>query len=103
MDVVMNFKPQTLRDYYEKWYRPDLQGIVIVGDIDVDAVEAKIKTMFADIPAQPNAAERIYYPVADNKEPIICILKTRNSLMSKFYSSINTKQFPITRKEMWTI
>ena len=59
MDVVMNFKPQTLRDYYEKWYRPDLQGIVIVGDIDVDAVEAKIKTMFADIPAQPNAAERI--------------------------------------------
>ena len=77
MDVVMNFKPQTLRDYYEKWYRPDLQGIVIVGDIDVDAVEAKIKTMFADIPAQPNAAERIYYPVADNKEPIICILKDK--------------------------
>ncbi|WP_221656961.1 M16 family metallopeptidase [Bacteroides salyersiae] len=73
MDVVMNFKYQTLRDYYEKWYRPDLQGIVVVGDIDVDAVEAKIKTMFADIPAQPDAAERIYYPVDDNKEPIIII------------------------------
>ena len=73
MDVVMNFKYQTLRDYYEKWYRPDLQGIVVVGDIDVDAVEAKIKTMFADIPAQPDAAERIYYPVNDNKEPIIII------------------------------
>ncbi len=73
MDVVMNFKYQTLRDYYEKWYRPDLQGIVVVGDIDVDAVEAKIKTMFADIPAQPDAAERIYYPVNDNKEPIVII------------------------------
>lgn len=43
MDVVMNFKPQTLRDYYEKWYRPDLQGVIVVGDIDVDAVEAQIK------------------------------------------------------------
>lgn len=73
MDVVMNFKYQTLRDYYEKWYRPDLQGIVVVGDIDVDAVEAKIKTMFADIPAQPDAAERIYYPVNDNKEPIVIV------------------------------
>ena len=73
MDVVMNFKYQTLRDYYEKWYRPDLQGIVVVGDIDVDAIESKIKTMFADVPAQPNAAERVYYPVNDNKEPIIII------------------------------
>jgi len=55
MDVVLNFKPQTLRDYYEAWYRPDLQGIVIVGDIDVDQIENKIKALFADIPAQPNA------------------------------------------------
>ena len=65
MDVVMNFKPQTLRDYYEKWYRPDLQGIMVVGDIDVDATEALIKKMFADIPAQPNGAKREYYPVND--------------------------------------
>ncbi|NDW13157.1 insulinase family protein [Bacteroides sp. 214] len=73
MDVVLNFKPQVLRDYYEKWYRPDLQGIVVVGDIDVDMVEAKIKKMFSDIPAQPDAAERVYYPVTDNKEPIVVI------------------------------
>lgn len=77
MDIVMNFKPQTLRDYYEKWYRPDLQGIVVVGDIDVDAVEAKIKQMFADIPAQPNAAPRVYYPVNDNKEPIVLIAQDK--------------------------
>lgn len=77
MDIVMNFKPQTLRDYYEKWYRPDLQGIVVVGDIDPDAVEAKIKKVFADIPAQPNAAERIYYPVNDNKEPIVLVAQDK--------------------------
>lgn len=77
MDVVMHFKYQTLRDYYEKWYRPDLQGIVVVGDIDVDQVEAKIKQMFADIPAQPNAAKREYYQVGDNQEPIVAVEKDK--------------------------
>ena len=77
MDVVMNFKPQTLRDYYEKWYRPDLQGVIVVGDIDVDAVEAQIKKMFADIPAQPNGAKREYYPVNDNKEPIVLVARDK--------------------------
>lgn len=77
MDVVMNFKPQTLRDYYEKWYHPDLQGIVVVGDIDVDAVEVQIKKLFADVPAQPNAAKREYYPVNDNKEPIVLIARDK--------------------------
>ena len=77
MDVVMNFKPQTLRDYYEKWYRPDLQGVIVVGDIDVDAVETQIKKLFADVPAQPNAAKREYYPVNDNKEPIVLIARDK--------------------------
>ena len=77
MEVVMNFKPQTLRDYYEKWYRPDLQGIVVVGDIDVDTIEAQIKKMFSDIPAQPNAAKREYYPVNDNKEPIVLVYQDK--------------------------
>ncbi|KAA6340531.1 Protease 3 [termite gut metagenome] len=77
MDVVDNFNYQSLRDYYEKWYRPDLQGVIVVGDIEPDAVEEKIKQLFADIPAQPHAAERIYYPVNDNQEPIIVIEKDK--------------------------
>ena len=36
MDIVDNFPYQDLRDYYQKWYRPDLQAVVVVGDIDVD-------------------------------------------------------------------
>ena len=42
MEVVMNFPYQALRDYYHKWYRPDLQGIIIVGDIDVEKTEKKL-------------------------------------------------------------
>jgi zinc protease len=77
MDVVDNFPYQLLRDYYEKWYRPDLQGIIVVGDIEPDAVERKIKQLFASIPVRPDAAQRIYYPVSDNQEPIIVIEKDK--------------------------
>ena len=73
IDVINNFPYKDIRDYYHKWYRPDLQGIVIVGDIDVDAVEAKLKAVFADVQKPINPAERTYYPVADNKEPIVAI------------------------------
>jgi len=77
MEVVDNFPYQALRDYYEKWYRPDLQGIVVVGDVNVDEVEAKIKSIFADLTMPENPAERVYYPVADNKEPIIALAKDK--------------------------
>ena len=73
IDVSNNFPYKDIRDYYHKWYRPDLQGIVIVGDIDVDTVEAKLKAVFADVQKPVNPAERTYYPVADNKEPIVAI------------------------------
>lgn len=74
METVRTFKPQVLRQYYERWYRPDLQGIVVVGDIDADVVEAKINKLFHDIEAPSAAApERIYYPVPTNKDPIVFI------------------------------
>lgn len=71
MEVVDHFPYQALRDYYEKWYRPDLQGIVVVGDIDVDRIEGKIKELFSKIEKPVNPAERVYYPVADNEKPIV--------------------------------
>ncbi len=72
-EVVAHFDHQFLRDYYNKWYRPDLQGIIIIGDIDVNQIENRLKEMFADIPAPVNPAERVYFPVADNAEPIVSI------------------------------
>lgn len=77
MDIVDNFPYQDLRDYYQKWYRPDLQAIIVVGDIDVDQVEKKIKKLFSPIPKPKNAAERIYYPVPDNDKMIVNIQKDK--------------------------
>ena len=84
MDIVRNFPYQVLRDYYKKWYRPDQQALVIVGDINVDEVEAQIKKTFADIPAPVNPAERVYTQVEDNASPIVGIAAdpeaTQNSI-----------------------
>ena len=77
MDIVDNFPYQDLRDYYIKWYRPDLQAIIVVGDVDVDRIEKKIKKMFSPIPMPKNPAERIYYPVNDNDSMIVCIEKDK--------------------------
>ena len=75
MDIVDHFPYQDLRDYYQKWYRPDLQAIVVVGDIDVDKMEKKIKKVFSSIPMPKKPAERIYYPVGDNDKMIVAIEK----------------------------
>lgn len=71
MEIVDNFKPEVLRAYYEKWYRPDLQAIVVVGDLDVDRTEQSIKQMFSPIPMPENAAKREYYTVPQNDEAIV--------------------------------
>lgn len=75
MDIVDNFPYQALRDYYNKWYRPDLQAIIVVGDVDVDKIEKKIKKTFSSIPMPKKPAERVYYPVNDNERMIVDIEK----------------------------
>lgn len=83
MDVVMNFPHDVLRAYYKKWYRPDLQAVIIVGDIDVDKMEAKVKEVFADIQAPAaDAAVREYYDVPDTTEPLVSIQTDKEQTQS---------------------
>ena len=94
IEVIDNFPYQALRDYYEAWYRPDQQGIIVVGDIDVDKVEAKIKEIFSPIPMPANAPERKYEQVPDNKEPIITIAKDKEQPTTMIYIWHKHKPFP---------
>ena len=73
IDVINNFKHEEIRAYYEKWYRPDMQGIIIVGDIDAEKVEEKVIALFSKIELDPNSAEREYFTVPDNDEPLVSI------------------------------
>lgn len=82
MDIIKNFKYQTLRDYYHKWYRPDLQAIIIVGDVDVDRMEAQVKKVMGEIPMPENPAERIYYDLPDNKGALFSLVTDKEASSS---------------------
>lgn len=67
--VINNFSYQALRDYYHKWYGPDLQAIVVVGDIDVDKMEQKIINLFQDVKGREGKTPRTRYGANDNEKP----------------------------------
>ncbi|AOM75949.1 M16 family metallopeptidase [Pedobacter steynii] len=73
MEVVNNFKVQQLKEYYYKWYRPDLQAVIVVGDIDVQQIEIKLKKLFNTIPKHKNPSIRPEFNIPDNKTPIVAI------------------------------
>ena len=82
--VINNFTYKALRDYYKLWYGPDLQSIVIVGDIDVDKMEAKVKDLFGPIPPRKNRGVRPYFPLPDNEKPIIALCTDKEAPYSLF-------------------
>lgn len=77
MSIIDGCDPETLRAYYRKWYRPDNQAIIIVGDVDVDHIEAQIKKLFSGIKVPANAAKVIPETVPDNNTPIYVIDKDK--------------------------
>ena len=87
--VLKNFHPDTLRAFYHDWYRTDLQAIAVVGDIDVDAVEASIRKIFSTIPA------------VENPKP-----RTENLLIPKSgtkYLLVTDPEAPETSVSLWII
>lgn len=85
IDVIENFKPEELRAYYKRWYRPDLQALIIVGDLDVDSVENSIKRIFDDVNAPANPAKRTWEIVPNNDEPLISIAKDKEASSTIIY------------------
>ncbi len=74
LEGLESFEYDALHNFYEAWYRPDNQVIVIVGDIDVDQVENKIKTLMADLPMPAeDAPQKEVVTAIKNEEPIISI------------------------------
>jgi len=73
LDVIQNFHPDTLRSFYHDWYRTDLQAIAIVGDVNVDEIEQKIKNMFSGIPSVENPKKRPFIKIEDNQDPLFVL------------------------------
>lgn len=81
-EVLKNFTPATLRQFYTDWYRPDLQALIVVGDIDVDAMEQTIKAKFSDLkkPAKPRERTRYTIPLLNKNQ----------------FITVTDKEFPVT-------
>lgn len=74
LDGLKAFKHDELKAFYDQWYRPDYQALIIVGDVDVDQIEQKITKLMSDIPAPAaDASQKEVIEVPDNEEPIISI------------------------------
>lgn len=99
IEVIDNFPYQAIRDYYEKWYRPDQQAVVVVGDIDVDDIEARIKSIFGGIKMPENAAERYYIPIEKNSEPIIAMGTDKEQPYAQSYIFMKHDAVPNEDKE----
>ena len=99
MSVIDGCSPETLRAYYRKWYRPDNQAIIVVGDIDVDYIEGKIKSLFSDIKVPADAAKVEIVPVPDNDEGIYLVGKDKEQQMSIILAAMKHDAFPDEMKQ----
>ncbi|MCM1032493.1 MAG: insulinase family protein [Odoribacter sp.] len=73
MEVVENFPYDDLRDYYHRWYYPENQCVIVVGDVDPDAIEAKIKSLWADVERPDFDVTPPVVEVPDNQQVIATV------------------------------
>jgi zinc protease len=73
-EVIETLRRQELKEFYNKWYRPDLQTIIVVGDVDSKSVEQKIKRLFSSIPKPDEPIEIIDFKIPDNSKPLISVV-----------------------------
>lgn len=78
-ESIEHFSQSALRRFYKDWYRPDLQAIVVVGDVDVSDIEQKIKDVFGDIPVASSPRPRTYFPVPNHTEPLTVVAKDKET------------------------
>lgn len=78
-ESLEQFSHAALRRFYKEWYRPDLQAIVIVGDIDINDMEQKIRETFSDIPAPASPRKREVFTVPDHAATLSVVAKDKET------------------------
>ena len=74
MDIVRNAPRPVFVRFYQDWYRPDLQAVIVVGDFDPAETEKLIRAHFSSLPRHPEAPPLERYPVPGNEEPLFSIV-----------------------------
>ncbi|MFV0398027.1 MAG: M16 family metallopeptidase [Bacteroidales bacterium] len=95
-----SFKPEELVNFYKTWYRPDLQAIIIVGDVNPEAVESKIKTLFGDIPTPTTPNPKKAVPVVFNKDLQVGVIGDKELTNSSFQIVVKSAPLPTEVRTM---
>ena len=77
--IIANAPYETVKRFYRDWYRPNLMAVVVVGDVDVDAVENQIKQGFGTLKNPVNPREKKEYDVPSHKETLISIVTDKEA------------------------
>ena len=81
--VIRHCDPETLRNFYYDWYRTDMQAIAIVGDINTDEVEAKVKELFSAIPAVKNPKQKPNFTIPQHDETYFVLATDKEATQSQ--------------------
>ena len=95
LEVINGFERHEILDFYHKWYRPDLQAIIVVGDFDTDRMEGRIKKLFSDIPAAVNPTPKDDYTPPVSGEDIFADM-TDPEIKYQAYKAIYKQRFTVT-------
>jgi zinc protease len=95
-EILKSFKYETLRDFYKQWYRPDLMGVAVVGDIPTADAEMYVKKYFGPIKPVKKPKARIEHPIPDNTEPLISIVTDKEATSYDFQIMIKHPKAPNT-------
>lgn len=98
MSVVENCPYEKLREYYKKWYHPSFQGVIIVGDVDVDQIEKKVIEKFSKYKNPENELPLVAYGCPFNKTPIFAAAKDKEQSRFSIYVYFKFEQFPDNKK-----
>ena len=66
--IIQNADPDRIREFYHDWYRPNLQAVIVVGDITVDNAKVMIEKYFGGLKNPANERERTIYGVSPYTE-----------------------------------
>ena len=88
------FPAEELQKFYSTWYRPDLQAIVVVGDINPEEILAKMKKLFSDIPARENPEPKAVINIPDNDKPIVGIITDPEAQITRVQCFIKSQPLP---------
>ncbi|MEM9673350.1 MAG: insulinase family protein [Bacteroidota bacterium] len=73
-EVIENFDYATLESFYKDWYRPDLMSVIVVGDIDPQQMEQKIKDRFSDLENPTQLRERELYDIPFHEDTKVSVV-----------------------------